>query len=257
MQQDQGTDLSSSTTLVFIHGWGMNSGVWQPFLRQLRPGLSVQCIDLPGYGTAHDAHIEDYQLPALVDYVAARLPEKAVLVAWSMGGLVAQALAADNHPKVKGLITLASTPKFQADTDWPGIQPNVLQLFTKQLNLAYDQTLQRFLAIQMMGTPNAKSFIREVSESIHAFPPPSHHALNKGLDILREVDLRAQLCRIQVPTLRLYGRLDSLVPHDAISLIQDCHPRSEYKCYEHVSHAPFITHPEWLAQDIIEFWEKI
>jgi pimeloyl-[acyl-carrier protein] methyl ester esterase len=54
-----------------------------------------------------------------------------------------------------------------------------------------------------------------------------------------------------VPTLRLYGRLDSLVPHEAIELVQGLQPKSQQFTFNHASHAPFITDPSGFADTLI------
>ena len=45
------TSQGQGLPIVFIHGWGLNSAVWQPCLDDLKNNFEVITVDLPGYGT--------------------------------------------------------------------------------------------------------------------------------------------------------------------------------------------------------------
>jgi pimeloyl-[acyl-carrier protein] methyl ester esterase len=243
VSRTQGT----GTPLVLLHGWGLNSGVWQSVSEHLSKRFQVISVDLPGFGDNVEHLPEEYSLKSLCDWVTAKIPEDAILIGWSMGGLVAQQIAANDGHLLKGLITLASTPCFQQKSDWDGIKPHVLSAFEKQLEDDYAKTLSRFLAIQALGSPDSKSEIKQLKKAISAFPAPAIKALQGGLKLLADVDLRGSIMHITVPTLRLYGRLDSLVPANGIVKIQKLQPNSEHYIFQHAAHAPFISHPqEWL-----------
>ncbi len=70
---------------------------------------------------------------------------------------------------------------------------------------------------------------------------PSAEALNGGLEILRTVDLRQALVRLPMPFLRLYGRLDGLVPRKIVPLLDDLWPESESILFDKAAHAPFVS----------------
>ncbi|MBF7074411.1 pimeloyl-ACP methyl ester esterase BioH [Glaciecola sp. MH2013] len=262
--------------LVFLHGWGMNSGVFTKLIASLESqlaGLSLpiaftfSCIDLPGHGHNNKqrphagASASDWQLSSMASAIADQLKANSILIGWSLGGLIAQKLAVDQNTKVKALITIASTPKFQmgssSQREWPGIKPEVLQTFVEQLSLNHHKTLSRFLAIQMMGVANAKALVKEISAAIEQRPAPDPSALAAGLHILQQADLCEQIANISVPTLRLYGRLDSLVPHSVIHLIQSLQPESESVIFKHASHAPFLTNPDVFAEHLLPFIKQV
>lgn len=233
---------------MLLHGWGLNSGCWHSVLATLAEQYQVITIDLPGFGENVGNCPDEYSLINLSQRIAAYIPEDAIVLGWSMGGLVAQQLAIDNKIKLKALVTLASTPCFEQKTDWHGIKPAVLNLFERQLENDYEQTISRFLAIQALGSPSAKSEIRELKRAISAHSKPSTIALRSGLKLLSTVDLRDQIKTIIAPTLRMYGRLDSLVPADGIESIQRLQPQAESVVFKHAAHAPFMSHPnEWLT----------
>lgn len=244
---------SSELTLVLLHGWGMNRGAFSEFSPLLSAHLPVIALDLPGFGSEADTIPDTYELDALVDSVVARLPENCIVAGWSLGGLVAQRLALTYPEKLRGLITIASTPCFVASQCWSGIAPDVLKAFESQLSQNYGRTLERFLAIQAMGSKTAKQDMKIIKANIDQFPAPHPVALTEGLRLLSSVDLRADIGRIRIPTLRLYGRLDSLVPTCGIDRIHELQPGADSVVMPHASHAPFISHPEKTADILVHF----
>ena len=68
--------------------------------------------------------------------------------------------------------------------------------------------------------------------------------LDKSLSLLETSDYRDDIKNITVPFLRLYGRLDGLVPRQVIQLIDELLPNSQSHVFQQSSHAPFISQPE-------------
>jgi len=196
---------------------------------------------------------EPFDLPSIANAMSLEVRTNSILIGWSLGGLVAQYLASKQHPNLRGLMTIASTPKFQMDDDWYGIKPEILAMFMSQLGQNHHKTLTRFLAIQMMGVENAKTLIREITKAIDIYPAPNIRALTGGLNILQNADIRQNLNYIKIPTLRSYGRLDSLVPHNAINEIQRLQPDSRHLIFKHASHAPFLSNASEFSTHVIDF----
>lgn len=238
--------LGNGPDLVLLHGWGLNSGVYDKMLHDLVPHFRVTLVDLPGYGVNNQVLPEQYDLPSVANMVADILPEHCAILGWSFGGLVAQRLALDLPKQVTKLILVATTPKFSAqkEEEWHGVLPDVLDLFKSQLQGTYKKTLDRFMAMQALGSESAKSDIVIIKESVSAYPEPHTFALEAGLRILKSADLRHELAQLSIPTLRIYGRLDSIVPEKAVPHIESHHPESASLIIRKASHAPFISHQE-------------
>ena len=239
--------------LVFLHGWGMNSGAFSSFIPYLEKDWRVTVIDLPGFGNSREHVPEPYNVETIAASLESKLPEDCVIAGWSLGGMVAQQLALSLPESVCGVITIASTPRFIGGAGWPGIAPDLLLQFESQLETNYRKTLDRFLAIQAMGSETARQDIKAIKTHITAYPDPAPHALKEGLKLLSSEDLRSRIGRITQPTLRLYGRLDSLVPTSGIDMICQLHPQSDTVVLPHAAHAPFISHPQQTADIITQF----
>lgn len=261
------------TPIVFLHGWGLNSAIWQPLLDEITPLLAEDfdfiTVDLPGFGQNNHIDLNAYSLDNICQLISETIAQPAIYLGWSLGGLVATKMALDFNQQVLGLISVASTPLFVEQQDsltdeiiWPGIKPAILSSFHHQLSQDSAKTIKGFLKIQAMGSPHIRQDLKQITELVMAQPLPSKSTLDKSLSLLETSDFRAKLAQIQQPFLRLYGRNDSLVPKTVCPKINDLIPKSEHHVFEGASHAPFISHlPEFshiLANWLIkEFNNKI
>lgn len=233
-----------TSPIFLLHGWGMNANIWQPMLGLLseQQRARITTLNLPGY--AGEANLSNYDLPTLAKWLNEKVTQPAIVIGWSLGGLVAQQFALDFPEKVLRLGLIGSSPKFMADDNWPGIKPEVLSLFASQLVKSHNKTIERFLAIQALGSDTAKQDIKQIRDLVLAAPEPDAAALSEGLKLLETQDLRHEWQSLTCPIYCLFGRLDSLVPNKAINLIAELAPELEFDVINKASHAPFISHPE-------------
>jgi pimeloyl-[acyl-carrier protein] methyl ester esterase len=246
-QAGQGLDL------VLIHGWGMNSGVWKNVIPLLASEYCVHWCDLPGYGENKDVVIED--ATALVPTLLQNAPEQAIWLGWSLGGLLVTQAALQAPDRILGVITVASSPKFVAEkeTGWAGMALPVLQNFEKQLLDDHEATIGRFMALQVMGSPQPRQDIKTLKLAICDRPSPDPKALFRDLRILEKWDLREQLRDLAVPSFAILGRLDALVPSSVAVSLLDHAPKSVIHVCRQATHAPFISHPETFV-DVLNAW---
>lgn len=249
--------VGQGAPVVLIHGWGVNAGIWQPLAEILKPHFEVITIDLPGFGLNVSNVPHDYSLENIAKIVLSTIDEKVgkptIYIGWSLGGLVATKVALNAPEKVAGLINVGSTPCFIQKDDWPGIKPEILNNFHKLLSVDTRKTIDNFLKIQAMGSPQLRTDIKTVRDLVMQHEMPSVETLNASLKLLESVDLRNSLKNISVPSLSLYGRLDTLVPKSAITQISKIFPKSQTHTFAHSSHAPFISELETFSE-IIKEW---
>ncbi|MCX2945484.1 pimeloyl-ACP methyl ester esterase BioH [Rahnella perminowiae] len=237
--------------LVLLHGWGLNAEVWRYTAERLAPHFCLHLIDLPGYGRSEG--FGPMTLEDMAETVLTVMPEKASLLGWSLGGLVASQIALSVPQRVEKLITVASSPCFTAHEDWPGIRPDVLKGFQHQLSEDFQRTVERFLALQTLGSDSARQDARLLKSIVLGQPVPSVDVLNGGLEILRNVDLRQPMTALTLPVLRIYGALDGLVPRKMVPLLDAILPGSRSEIIEKAAHAPFISHPETFCEIVGRF----
>jgi pimeloyl-ACP methyl ester carboxylesterase len=96
---------------VLVHGAFGGAWSWEPVAGPLQAlGHTVETLDLPG-GGGDRTPVEEITLAACADRVCAVLaqrPEPAVLVGWSMGGVVVTQAAANCPERVASLVFVAA-----------------------------------------------------------------------------------------------------------------------------------------------------
>ena len=233
---------------VYLHGWGMHGGIWAETRHHL-PGTAP---DLPGYGDA--PMVQPYTADSLADAVAGTLPEPVNLVGWSMGGMVALALAARHPHKVSKLVLVGPSPAFVNRPGWDlGLAPEVLAGFANDLERDYRATLLRFLALQARGGDGARAVVGRLRETVFARGEPASEVLAAGLELLRTVDLRGVVQDVLCPTLVVHGAHDTLCPVEAGQWLAAQIPQARLAQQGGASHGPFISHPDWFGETVSEF----
>jgi pimeloyl-[acyl-carrier protein] methyl ester esterase len=226
----------------------MNSHVWTPIRQALLELGQVTYIDLPGHGVNQALTLGT--LNQAIERISPSIPYNASLIGWSLGGLIAQALAQSNPERVQALSLIASTPKFVNDAQWShGLAPEVLQTFANNLQSDYVGTVKRFFALQFLGLKADNKAVNQLRETIMA-APASPAALADGLAILGSADFTNQ--PVKQPTQWLLGRLDKLIP---VSLAEAL-PTMGYthiNVLPNAAHVPFVTHPELFMQTLRAF----
>jgi len=241
--------------LVLLHGWGLNAEVWRCISEELASQFTLHLVDLPGFGRSRD--FGAMPLADMAEQVLAQAPDKAIWLGWSLGGLVASQIALTAADRVSALVTVASSPCFSAEGDWPGIKPEVLSGFQQQLREDFQRTVERFLALQTMGTETARADARKLKSAVLALPIPGEAVLNGGLEILKTADLREPLASLTLPHLRIYGYLDGLVPRKIVPLLDEQWPQSEALIVAKAAHAPFISHPNEFCAAITTLSQRL
>lgn len=243
--------------VVLLHGWGMNQGIWQMQKEALerQSEHTINALNLPGFGgSKFDS--DKYQLDAITHQLAIEVAEGSVLVAWSLSGLVALKMAQLYPEKVKQIILIASSPYFASSDGWRGIEGKVLDTFMLQLRDDHKKTVERFLAIQAMGSEHAKQDIKQIKSLLAQYPEAQQVALSGGLEILKKDDLRSLFSQIAQPISGIFGRLDSLVPVKTVAKMKQLNTNFKADILTKASHAPFISHPDEFTNLLLSHIEK-
>lgn len=238
---------------VFLHGWGMNKNVWQLLIPELESEISmpIKTLDLPGFGD-DQACPAPYNLATVANELTEKLSDNSTLVGWSLGGLISLYIAKHHPKKVAKVILVASTPYFTEQDTWSGIKPDVLKAFMSQLSANTNKTIDRFLAIQAMGSNSAKQDIKQLKQFIQSAPEPQEVALSTGLDFLLNEDLRTLFSELTIPMHGIFGALDALVPAKAVAKIQALNSNFNAHVINKASHAPFISHKSEFIKELKE-----
>ena len=237
--------------LVLLHGWAADRRTWQPLAEKLSESFDVQTLDLPGFGDSPAEAGESTEAPdrlaATLERLAAALPERCVLVGWSLGGMLATLLAQRLSERIAGLITIASNACYVVRPDWPNAMPlDTFESFRAAFVDNAAACLKRFAVLQAHGDDESRVVTRQLREWQHLPDGSQQVAWLESLDLLRALDLRSALQVLEVPSLHLFGAGDALVPVAAASDFPTQGHRQVH-IMEGCGHAPHISQPRRVA----------
>ncbi|MBB5359473.1 pimeloyl-[acyl-carrier protein] methyl ester esterase [Rhodanobacter sp. ANJX3] len=232
--------------LVILHGWAMHGGVMSPLVDALKERCTMYVVDLPGHGYSRDCTLP-LEPRASAAAIAAATPS-AMWLGWSMGGLIALTAALELPQQVLSLAMLCATPKFVRDDSWPyGSDAKQVRHLATDLETDYHATLERFMALETMGSADPRAELRHLRTLVFDRGEPDLRVLQEGIRILEEGDRRPDLPNLGIPSAWIAGRRDRLIPPRAMQWSADrCGGR--FAEIEHAGHAPFFGHVDALIQ---------
>jgi pimeloyl-[acyl-carrier protein] methyl ester esterase len=192
---------------------------------------------------------------------------------------------------LRRLVLVAATPRFVAAPDWPhGAPAERLAAQAGGLRSDYRRTVSDFLELQVRGSADGGEALEQLRAALFQHgsaagaPRPSHTgtsdpspattrdsdspksadgvselwglniaALVRGLELLRDSDLRPLLAHITVPTLVIAGQYDRVIHPAASHALADALPNAHYVEVRRAAHAPFLSHLPELSALISDF----
>lgn len=201
----------SGETVVLVHGLGGDVDFWEDEMSALAAEFHAVAIDLRGSGIT-PASADGHTIDDLADDVLAVLDdegiEKAHVIGFSMGGLVAQSFAVRYPTRLRRLV-LAST--------YAVMGPQA-RLFLDAIAVLVRGGATDRLVFELVGPWLFSTAYLSDPGNCLALRFPEGVEVEAGRPWLnqyvaqREFDGRGQLARIEAPTLVLGGTDDSLVP---------------------------------------------
>ncbi len=241
------------TPLCFLHGFAAGGAVWNAYLdlfpRSLTPTLRFYANGTP---------------------ILPELPSPAILVGWSLGGMIAVEMAARQPEKVKALVLISSAPSFAASDLFPegkplsvlremrsGIARNdtrILQSFQRQLFTAAEIRqgwLTRFR--REIGPILTKEIAASAGRGDHAMPLSEY----RGNEAARTEDTATSTLLAQIaflerwcapktlptpPIIILHGDGDSIISVAAVAAWRKLFPHAQYSIVTGGHALPFTHH---------------
>jgi non-heme chloroperoxidase len=255
-------DWGAGETVLFCHGWPLNSDVWERQMLALNEeGYRTIAFDRRGFGSStktSDGYHMDQFADDLATFIDTLVLDKVTLVAHSMGcGEVVRYLARHGEHRVNKLVLIGSvTPMILRSESNPngaelsffdqlraGILTDRYQFF-HEVSSAYFGELANGEAPssslkEAYCAQGRKACLKAILDCTYAFS---------------ETDFFEDLTSITVPTLLIHSEKDQMVPFELTS--KKTHQIIEHsilKVYQDGSHGLAQTHANQLNQDLIEF----
>ena len=222
--------VGSGTPLVLIHGYGVSGQIWQRAVPYLAQQHQVFIVDLPGYG--HSTATGVWHLREMAPLLATwlrqlQLPDAAVM-GHSMGGAIAIHLAA-HVPELISRLILVNAAGIPLRAHLPSLAARSLHSFF--------QTGNGHLPLGL---------VRDMLQ-------PRLNLLWQTAQEMKRSDFRAELARINTPTLIIWGERDVMLPIALGYALKNTLPRADFVTLPHCGHRPMLAQPAQFSRLVLEF----
>jgi non-heme chloroperoxidase len=255
-------DHGAGHPVVLIHGYPLNGESWEKQERELlAAGYRVITYDRRGFGlSSHPTIGYDYDtfaadLNALLDHLKL---EEVTLVGFSMGtGEVTRYLGTYGSSRVRRAALLGTIPPYllKAADNPEGVDREVfegIKAAIVQDRYAYFKNfLDNFYNVDVLGGTRISDQAWQASFALacSASPHASHAVVDSWL-----TDFRADVAKIDIPTLVMHGTADRILPFEATaarlpSLIKN----ARLVPVEGGPHNIAWTHPDEVNAALLEF----
>ena len=256
--EDSGTGIP----VVFIHGWPLNSSMWEYQVTQL-PQQGLRCItyDRRGFGKS-DRPFGCYGYNTLAGDLKAVLDEldlhEVTLVGFSMGGgEIAKYFSLYGGERIAKVVLISAVVPYMLQTeDNPDGVPQ--ESFDKMLKEITDDRPgfleafnKDFYGVELLNKPVTDAYLANaLTQALHASPIATIECAKS----FSSTDFRDDVPKINVPTLIIHGDKDKTVPikataEQAVENIKG----AVLKVYEGAPHGLWFTEKDKLNQDLIDF----
>ena len=239
--------------LVLLHGWGLDSCVWDSVIPELEKTFVVIAIDLPCFG---NNPLCSADINEVAENVVAQLPPKSILVGWSLGGLIATYIAIHHSERVAALVTVGSNLKWlaDADTQWPGASADNFAAFFENLAQNSEVTHQHFCGVIARGDSQEKFLAKKLRQHISN---TAQENFLTGLRLLNNIDNRKNFATLSAPGLHIFGGKDVMVPLAVEQALRALNKKHRTYIMAGAAHAPFLSEPVLFAELIRNFVQSL
>ncbi|GLQ29125.1 3-oxoadipate enol-lactonase [Sulfitobacter pacificus] len=229
--------------IVFVNSLGTDLRIWDRVIAALPAEWTVLTYDKSGHGLSQGGArtMEEFasDLAALME---ANSLEGAMVCGVSVGGMIAQALAASRSDLVAGLVLCNTAHRIGTPESW---EERIAALDTTGLEAMADGIIERWFSPTFRRDhPQATAGYRMM---LARTPLAGYRAVCAAI---RDADLTEATQRLTCPTLCVAGTDDRATPPDLVQALSQLIPTAGFTCYDNVGHLPCIEAPDRLARDI-------
>ncbi len=237
--------------LVFSNSLGTDFRAWDRLAARLADRFRILRYDKRGHGLSQatpapyriDDHVAD--LVGLLDHLSL---DRIVLCGLSVGGLVAQGLAARQPHRLQALILSDTAARIGTTERWAA---RIAQVEAGGIEAAADSIMELwFSAAFRSSRPEESAGWRNM---LVRTPVAGYLGTCAAI---RDADFSADSARIGAPTLCLVGSEDGATPPELVRGTADLIRGAQFAVIDGAGHLPCIERPEVMAGLITSFLEE-
>tara|TARA_B100002051_G_scaffold274425_1_gene315559 strand:- start:524 stop:1354 length:831 start_codon:yes stop_codon:yes gene_type:complete len=222
--------------LVFLHGYNGNSKSWAYQFSYFKNKFSLIAFDFPGFGGSEKMNDPDmFKVSNLIYRTLKKINvQKFSLVGHSMGGMLAQILAANYPESIYKLILSCTHTGYALNYKSPLREPYMKRLEQRKEMSDLDYGKLRIKKmLPNMGDTNIFNFLAKISEEI------TEESILCGGTAMQILNTKSILYKIKCPCLILTGSDDIVVSKEKSSFLIDQITHSMHHEIDGVGHAPY------------------
>ncbi|HEY6172915.1 MAG TPA: 3-oxoadipate enol-lactonase [Kofleriaceae bacterium] len=232
--------------ILLVHSLGSSLRIWDAQVEALARGFRVVRYDLRGHGLTEVADgpctVEDLADDALAVLDACGVAA-AHVAGVSIGGMVAQAIAARAPARVRSLILCDTAMAIPPPEMW---RQRAALVRAEGVAAIADSVLPRWVSPAYLASPAG----RGLHNLLVRTPAPGYAAL---ADALAVADLSRTTPQIRVPTLIVVGELDPSTTVAAAEAMRDAIAGAQLVVIPGALHVPMLDHPDEVTAAILGF----
>ncbi len=247
-------DVGQGPPVLFLHGVGSSLEAWDGVIDALTDDYRYIRFDLRGHGNS--AHTPGPY--ALSDFVADAIAlldhlnvETCHLVGFSLGGLIAQAIALDHPHRLKSL-SLISTIAGRTPEEREAVRKRAQTLATEGAGAHLSVAVDRWFTDEFRARHPE---ILEARRKRSLENNPACYAA--AYRVLAENDLADRLSGVNLPTLVANGENDTGSNPRMARLIHESISGSELHILPHLKHAVLLESPAKIAELLGHFLARV
>lgn len=226
--------------VVFANSLGTDLRIWQGVVAELDPRAPLLLWDKRGHGLSEEGPVDmETHAADLAGLMDLHGLSGALVCGVSVGGMIAQRLAADRPDLVGGLLLSNTGHRIGDDASW---NARIDTVEREGIAAIAEPILERWLSPGYRAAqPEAMAGWRAM---LTRTPASGYAATCRAI---RDADLTGAARGINVPTLCLAGSDDGATPPDLLRELAGLVPGAEYRCLDGVGHLPSIERPGEVA----------
>ncbi|MGH1368244.1 MAG: 3-oxoadipate enol-lactonase [Maritimibacter sp.] len=238
--------------VLFAGALGTTVSLWDRLLPHLPNGLRIIRYDLRGHGQSAcpdgPYFMGDLVQDAarLLDHLGAK---DVVFVGLSIGGMIAQGLAAERLDLVRGLVISNSATKIGTTQIWEDRAKIVRE---NGLEPLADATMERWFGRKFRET--SPQIVAACRGALMAQYPQGYAGCAMAIG---ETDLYESTARLKLPTLGIAGTNDGSIPPDMVRETVDLVAGAQFELIRGAGHLPCVDAPEAYAASLTRFLTSI
>ncbi len=244
--------------IMFAHGFGCDQNMWRYVAPRFEDDFAVVLFDHVGSGESLASAYDPQRYGSLAGYAqdineiceAMRL-EDVVLVGHSVSAMIGALAIADSSPgRFAKLVMVGPSPRYIDDEGYRGgFSTQDIDELLESLDSNY-LGWSSSMAPVIMGNPDRPELGQELTESFCRTDP---EIARRWAHVTFRSDNRADLARVDVPTLVLQSREDVIAPIEVGEYVHQAIEGSRLVVLDAIGHCPNLSAPDETTAAISAF----